>query len=78
MPLLQFVPFVSSVDPGFWHAFTELKIDVLKLSDEPVPLKASCEKGRWVKDRETGEDVGMPGQLRLDAKAFTKEDEGTS
>lgn len=78
MPLLQFVPFVSSVDPGFWHAFTELKIDVLKLSDEPVPLRASYEKGKWVKDRETGEDVGLPGQLRLDAKAFGKDEEDAS
>ncbi|XP_068224634.1 ubiquitin-like modifier-activating enzyme ATG7 isoform X2 [Palaemon carinicauda] len=40
-PILQFAPFSSAVDAGFWHRFTQLKLDVLHLSEEPVDLVGS-------------------------------------
>lgn len=74
MATLQFLSLSSSIDPSFWHAFTKLKVDVLKLSDEPVPLTATYERARWIKDRETGQDVGVPASVRLDGNAFDQQD----
>ena len=37
--LLKFVPFASSIDPSFWSEFSKRKIDVLKLSEEPIIVK---------------------------------------
>lgn len=69
--VLQFIPFSSSIDPTFWHALTKLKIDVLKLRDQPVPIQAWYERGRWVQDREAGgTEIGLGGELRLDGKSF--------
>ncbi|KAK3868936.1 hypothetical protein Pcinc_025714 [Petrolisthes cinctipes] len=39
--ILQFAPFSSAVDAGFWHHFTQLKLDVLQLSEEPVSVYGS-------------------------------------
>ena len=36
--LLRFAPFTSTIDGGFWHRFTTLKLEELKLSEKPVPL----------------------------------------
>lgn len=41
LPILQFAPFSSAVDAGFWHKFTQLKLDVLHLSEEPISLVGS-------------------------------------
>lgn len=72
--VLQFIPFSSSIDPTFWHRLTKLKIDVLKLGDEPVPIKGLYERGRWVKDKESnngnGNEIGLGGEIRLDGKSF--------
>jgi len=37
-PLLQFLPFSSVVSSDFWHKLSQLKIDVLALSEEPVDI----------------------------------------
>ena len=34
----QFLPFKSFVNHSFWHKFAEIKIDVLKLSDQPLEI----------------------------------------
>jgi len=33
---LQFAPFVSCVNPGFWSAFSKLKLEVLGLDEKPL------------------------------------------
>jgi hypothetical protein len=74
MPLLQFAPFASLVQPAFWHALTQLKIDVLRLSDEPLPIAAAYAPGRMIKDRETGADVALGCHLSVGGEAFDKRD----
>jgi len=63
-PLL-FTPLSSSLSPAFWHSLTNLKLHVLKLSDAPVPVRASIEGARFVKDRKTGELVGLDAGVEL-------------
>jgi ubiquitin-like modifier-activating enzyme ATG7 len=70
MPLLQFAPFGSLVQPPFWHAVTQLKIDVLRLSDKPIDVAAAYTPGRTIKDRETGADVALGCHLSLGGDAF--------
>jgi ubiquitin-like modifier-activating enzyme ATG7 len=70
MPIVQFVTFSSLVQPSFWHALTELKIDVLRLSDDAVPIAASYGTGRSITDRETGQDVELGCNLSLGGEAF--------
>ncbi|KAK4704028.1 ubiquitin-like modifier-activating enzyme ATG7, partial [Phenoliferia sp. Uapishka_3] len=74
---LQFAPFSSSISPDFWHALTTLKLNVLKLSDDPVPVSASFTRGRTVKDRKTGEEVGLGCTLELDGNAFEADGSST-
>lgn len=67
---LQFVPFTSSISPDFWHALTRLKLHVLKLNDEPVPISAYYQRGGVVHDRVTGQDVPLACLLHFDAASF--------
>ena len=32
---LQFAPFCSTLDGGFWHKLSQLKLDVYGLDDQP-------------------------------------------
>jgi len=70
MPLVQFAPLSSLVQPALWHKLTDLKIDVLKLSDAAVPLTGSYTIGRTIKDRETGQDIALPCNLTVGAESF--------
>ncbi|KII83394.1 hypothetical protein PLICRDRAFT_47280 [Plicaturopsis crispa FD-325 SS-3] len=70
MPIVQFAPFSSLVEAGFWHALTNLKIDVLRLSDESLPITASYTAGRSVTDRETGQEIPLSCNLAVGADAF--------
>jgi ubiquitin-like modifier-activating enzyme ATG7 len=70
MPVVQFAPFASLVQPAFWHELTRLKIDVLRLSQDSLPLTATYSVGRAVRDRETGQDVALGCNLSLGADAF--------
>ncbi|KAL1324715.1 hypothetical protein HN51_034869 [Arachis hypogaea] len=36
--LLQFAPMQSSVDEGFWHRFSSLKLNKLGIDDSPLPI----------------------------------------
>ncbi|GFQ84270.1 ubiquitin-like modifier-activating enzyme ATG7 [Trichonephila clavata] len=36
--LLQFAPFSSAVDAGFWYQLTKKKLDIFKLDDSPVEI----------------------------------------
>ena len=38
MTNLQFAPFLSTLDSGFWHALSKRKLDDYGLKDEPVPI----------------------------------------
>ncbi|KAH6901750.1 autophagy protein 7 [Coprinopsis sp. MPI-PUGE-AT-0042] len=70
MPILQFAPFSSVVSPAFWHKLTDLKIDVLKLSDDAIPVSGSYAPGRSIVDRETGNEVVLPVSFSVDGESF--------
>jgi ubiquitin-like modifier-activating enzyme ATG7 len=57
--ILPFSSFQSSIEPSFWSALTELKIDVLKLSDAAVDATGSYRPGQTITSRETGEQFGL-------------------
>jgi len=65
MTVLQFAPFSSLVQPAFWHELTTLKIDVLRLSDDSVPVNASYSLGKSIKDRETGKEIALGCNLTV-------------
>ena len=73
MPIVQFAPFQSLVQPAFWHALTDLKIDVLRLADDALPVAASYAPGRAIKDRETGQEIALGCNISLGGEAFVKE-----
>jgi len=73
MPLVQFTPLSSLVQPSLWHKLTDLKIDVLKLSDAAVPISGFYSTGRTVKDRETGQDISLPCNLSVGAESFEED-----
>jgi ubiquitin-like modifier-activating enzyme ATG7 len=73
MPIVQFAPFASLVQPSFWHELTNLKIDVLRLSDEAVPISATYSTGRSVKDRETGQEIPLGCNLTVGSESFDKD-----
>ncbi|KAK0552025.1 Autophagy protein 7 [Tilletia horrida] len=71
--LLQYSTFSTSINPAFWHAFAELKIDTLQLSDAPLPLVATYTTARSVQDRKTGETIFLPATISLDAGSLKQE-----
>ncbi|EGO00864.1 autophagy-related protein [Serpula lacrymans var. lacrymans S7.3] len=72
MPVVQFTPFSSLVQPAFWHDLTRMKIDVLQLSDEEVPVIGSYTTGRSITDRETGQEIPLGCNLAVGGEAFQK------
>jgi ubiquitin-like modifier-activating enzyme ATG7 len=56
-----------------WHKLSDLKIDVLKLSEEAVPLRGSYTIGKTVKDRETGQEIVLPCSLTIGGDGFDHE-----
>ena len=72
MTIIQFQPFSSLVEPAFWHALTNLKIDVLKLADDFIPVTASYTPGRSIVDRETGQEIPLGFNLTLAGDAFSE------
>ena len=72
MPIVQFTPFSSLVQPAFWHELTNLKIDVLRLSDEILPITGSYSVGRSVKDRETGQEIALGCNLTIGSESLEK------
>jgi ubiquitin-like modifier-activating enzyme ATG7 len=72
MPIVQFAPLSSLVQPSFWHELTNLKIDVLRLSDDILPISASYSVGRSVKDRESGQEISLGCNLTIGPDSFKK------
>lgn len=72
MPIVQFAPFQSLVQPALWHALTDLKIDILRLSNATLPVTATYSAGRAVKFHETGQEIVLGCNLSLAADAFSK------
>lgn len=58
---LQFVPFNSFLDAGFWHKLSHNKLNVYGLDDSVKSIQASYYNG---------DPVGMPCRLSLDHTAF--------
>jgi ubiquitin-like modifier-activating enzyme ATG7 len=40
--LLQFMAMESSVDEGFWHRLSSLKLNQLGIDDSPLPIIGFC------------------------------------
>lgn len=36
--ILQFAPFQSFVDEGFWHKLSSFKLNKLRLDESPIPI----------------------------------------
>ncbi len=68
--LVQFTPFPSLSHPSFWHKLTQLKLDVLKLSDAQVEITGSYGVGRLIKDREAGAWVSVNANLAVEEESF--------
>lgn len=73
MPIVQFAPFSSLVQPSLWHKLSDLKLDVLKLSDVAVPISGSYSIGRTVVDRETGREIVLPCNLTVGSESFDQD-----
>lgn len=73
MTILQFAPFSSLVQPAFWHELTAHKIDVLRLSDDSVPINASYALGKSIKDRETGKEIALGCNLAVGGGSFNED-----
>lgn len=69
--LVQFTPLSSLTHPSFWHKLSELKLDVLKLSDDQIEVTGSYTPGRLIKDREhAGAFIGMNGSVAVEESSF--------
>jgi len=73
MPVVQFAPFNSQVQPEFWHELTRRKVDELRLSQDALAITASYTIARAVRDRESGNDVALPASFSLGGDAFDQE-----
>ena len=62
---LQFAPFTSALDGGFWHKFSQLKLEVFKLDDCAHDINAVYGNGDL---------PGLPARLNVDYTAFNKYD----
>jgi ubiquitin-like modifier-activating enzyme ATG7 len=70
MPIVQFAPFSSLVQPEFWHELTKLKIDLLRLSDDAQTVTGHYSSGRSISDRETGQDIALGCNFTVGGNAF--------
>jgi ubiquitin-like modifier-activating enzyme ATG7 len=59
MSVVQFAPFSSLIQPPFWHELTRLKLEVLRLSENHIPVTASYSIGKTIKDRNTGQEIEL-------------------
>ncbi|XP_043375048.1 ubiquitin-like modifier-activating enzyme ATG7 isoform X8 [Dermochelys coriacea] len=61
IPKLQFVPFTSALDAGFWHELTQKKLNEYRLDETPKGIK-----GYYY----NGDPFGLPARLTLEFSAF--------
>ncbi|CAH1793054.1 unnamed protein product [Owenia fusiformis] len=64
MALLQYAPFSSALDAGFWHTLSQNKLNVYGLDDTEVPLHGFYYNGNA---------DGIPCSLNLDYNAFNEQ-----
>uniref|UniRef100_A0A668APX7 Ubiquitin-like modifier-activating enzyme ATG7 n=1 Tax=Myripristis murdjan TaxID=586833 RepID=A0A668APX7_9TELE len=60
-PKLQFAPFSSALEAGFWHQLTQKKLNEYRLDESP-----KCVKGYYY----NGDPVGLPTRLTLEFSAL--------
>ncbi|NWQ82540.1 ATG7 enzyme, partial [Columbina picui] len=58
---LQFAPFSSALDAGFWHELTQKKLNEYRLDETPKAIK-----GYYY----NGDPLGLPARLTLEFSAF--------
>ncbi|XP_071407009.1 ubiquitin-like modifier-activating enzyme ATG7 isoform X2 [Pithys albifrons albifrons] len=58
---LQFAPFSSALDAGFWHELTQKKLNEYRLDETPKVIK-----GYYY----NGDSLGLPARLTLEFSAF--------
>lgn len=58
---LQFAPFSSALEAGFWHQLTQKKLNDYRLDESP-----KCIKGYYY----NGDPLGLPTRLTLEFSAF--------
>lgn len=73
MTAVQFTQFQSQVSPQLWHQLTKLKIDVLRLSADSIPVSATYAPGRVVTDRESGKEIGLGCTLNVGGEGLSKQ-----
>uniref|UniRef100_A0A8C0ZQX0 Ubiquitin-like modifier-activating enzyme ATG7 n=1 Tax=Castor canadensis TaxID=51338 RepID=A0A8C0ZQX0_CASCN len=61
LPKLQFAPFSSALDVGFWHELTQKKLNEYRLDEAPKDIK-----GYYY----NGDSAGLPARLTLEFSAF--------
>ena len=50
-----------------------MKLEVLRLSEDSVPLTATYSTGRTIKDRNTGQEVALGCNLNVGGEGFEKD-----
>lgn len=73
MTVVQFAQFSSQVQPTFWHELSRVKLEVLRLSDNSVPLTATYSAGRTIKDRNTGQDVALGCNISVGGESLSED-----
>uniref|UniRef100_A0A8C5HCC4 Ubiquitin-like modifier-activating enzyme ATG7 n=1 Tax=Gouania willdenowi TaxID=441366 RepID=A0A8C5HCC4_GOUWI len=58
---LQFAPFISALEAGFWHQLTQKKLNDYRLDESPKSIKGYYSNG---------DPVGLPTRLTLEYSAF--------
>lgn len=61
LPTLQFAPFSSALDAGFWHELTQRKLNDYRLDESPKNIS-----GHYY----NGDPSGLPARLTLEFSAF--------
>ncbi|TSK45811.1 Ubiquitin-like modifier-activating enzyme ATG7 [Bagarius yarrelli] len=61
LPTLQFAPFSSALEAGFWHQLTQKKLNDYRLDESPRSIK-----GYYY----NGDPSGLPARLTLEYSAF--------
>ena len=70
MPFVQFSTFSSLVQPTLWNELTRLKLEVLRLSEDNVPLTATYSVGKTIKDRNTGQEIELGCNITVGAEGL--------
>lgn len=69
--LIQFESFQSNISTSFWNELTNLKLNVIKLSTEPIIINGIYEKGKIVKDKSNNDnEIGLGCLLELNSNSF--------